>query len=144
MTSYKTPPEFVGKTYEVWRREVTLWQHVTDLKKDKQAAAVALSLKGALRDIAISMNLNELNTDDGMSILLAELDKHFKKEACDLAFDAYKKFEGFQRMPDQSMLDYIIEFEKRYNEMKTYDMELPVNVRGCKLLESAGLDQREK
>ena len=108
MTSYKFPPDFAGKTYEAWRREVSLWQHVTDLDIKKQAAALALSLTGQYRDIATSIDDSQLNCDDGVKNLLETLDKTFKKNSCDLAYESYKQFEHYRRCEDSTMLQYIL------------------------------------
>ena len=39
------PPTFnKGKNYERFRQELTAWREITDLSKDKQGIAIALSL----------------------------------------------------------------------------------------------------
>ena len=70
----KNPPSlFEEEDYYVWENEVEMWVLGTDLPKRKQAVALALSLTGKyrLRD--------NLNADDVMSELIAELDKSFKR-----------------------------------------------------------------
>ena len=58
MTTYKTPPELAGKDYETWKKEVSLWQSITDLPAEKQAVAITLSLSGQYREVATSINSN--------------------------------------------------------------------------------------
>ena len=66
MNSYKVPPDFTGKSYEEWRREIEIWQYVTDLPKQKQAGAIALSLTGRFRQVAIGVPREDLNSTDGV------------------------------------------------------------------------------
>ena len=45
MTTGITPPIFnKKKNYERYRHELTAWKEITDLSKDKQGIAIALSL----------------------------------------------------------------------------------------------------
>lgn len=45
MTTRITPPTFLkSKNYELCRQELTAWREITDLSKDKQGIAIALSL----------------------------------------------------------------------------------------------------
>ena len=38
------PPNLRTKTYELYRQELLAWREVTDLRKEKQGVAIALSL----------------------------------------------------------------------------------------------------
>ena len=40
------PPSLRTKGYELYRQELLAWREVTDLRKDKQGVAIALSLPG--------------------------------------------------------------------------------------------------
>ena len=43
-SSIKNPPVFNEKTdYDVWKRDIELWQKLTDLKPEQQAIAIHLS-----------------------------------------------------------------------------------------------------
>ena len=128
--SYKTPPEILEHDYETWRREIEFWQLVADLDKKKQALPIALSLPGKYRDVATSILVGDLNADDGVTILLAKLDKHFQKNAIDSAYEAYRDFDKLPRQPDQSLTDFIQCFEKKYSALRKYSMTLPETVQG--------------
>ena len=142
--SYKSPPEITDNEYETWRREIELWQIVTDLEKSKQAVAIALSLRGKYRDVATGISSATLSAEDGVTSLLDELDKHFKKNDVDSAYEAYRDFDKFERVSNQSITDFIQEFEKRYGKLTKHNMTLPSTVQGCKLLEAADLETTQK
>ena len=77
-----------------------------------------------------------MNADDGVDVLIKQLDTVFKKEAID---EAYSPFESYKRKPEETVSDYIIEFEDRYSKAKKFEMALPDSVLAYKLLEGAWL-----
>ncbi len=142
---YKVPPSFdEKKSYESWKNEVEIWRLVTALDKKKQALAVALSLTGRARDSALEISAVDLNTDDGMTTLLTKLDSVFLKDQKDRQYEAYTDFDRVTRENGASMQDYIVEFERRYNRMRKFQMELPDAVLAFKLLDTAGLNVKDK
>ena len=80
-SGFKNPPSFGdGETnYETWRNELEIWCLVTDVKIEKQALAVGLSLHGQARAIALELDKTKLNAADGIEFLLNALDPVFKK-----------------------------------------------------------------
>ena len=144
-SGFKNPPSFGdGETnYETWRNELEMWCLVTDVKIEKQALAVALSLHGQARAIALELDKTKLNAADGIEFLLNALDPVFKKNEIDILYTQYSNFEKLQR-DGGKISDYIVEFERQYNLMKGKNMALPEAVLAFKLLDKAGLDQRDK
>ncbi|CAG2240934.1 unnamed protein product [Mytilus edulis] len=143
--SYKNPPGLTkDKSYQQWKNEVKMWQLVTDLDKKKRGLALALSLQGKPREVALEVDPTDLNVDEGVDKLITELDKLFEKDKIDQAYAAYTVFDKFHRIDDVSMSDYIIEFEQRYNKCKKYEMVLPDAILAFKLLDNAGLSQSNR
>lgn len=143
--TFRQPPEFdEKKSFESWKNEVEIWSLVTDLDKKKHALAVTLSLAGRARDIALEIPAADLNKDDGMTTLMTALDNVFLKEEKDRAYEAYLDFDNVKRQSGVAMTDYIVDFEQKYNVMRKFNMELPDAVLAFKLLETAGLDLKDK
>lgn len=71
--------------YDTWKNELEVWNLVTDVKPEKQALAVTLSLTGQARARALEIDPAELNTilKDGMNILLTALDALFLLDEVD-------------------------------------------------------------
>ena len=91
------PPSLRAKAYELNRQELLAWREVTELRKDKQGVAIALSLpeddKTQIREkVFEQINLGDLKKEGGLDILITFLDSHLKKD--DLA-DSLEKFEEF-------------------------------------------------
>ena len=56
MGSFKSPPVWGANVpFDFWLNEVKVWQAVTDLTVKKQGLAVALSLQGRRRDVALEI-----------------------------------------------------------------------------------------
>ena len=81
-SGFKNPPSFGDgqNSYESWRNELKMWELVTDLKAEKQAFAVILSLKGQAKAIALELDKIKLNAANGIEYLLEQLDPVFKKK----------------------------------------------------------------
>ena len=145
-SGFKNPPSFGDgqNSYESWRNELKMWELVTDLKAEKQAFAVILSLKGQAKAIALELDKIKLNAANGIEYLLEQLDPVFKKNETDISYSIYTNFDSLERKIDQNIGDYIIDFERLYNLCKNKDMALPEAVLAFKLLDKARLDPKEK
>jgi hypothetical protein len=82
-------------TYETCKNEIAVWQLVQDLKKEKQALVVSLSLTENARETAMELQASELGKENGMELLLSQLGKVFLCHDKDQAYDAYKNFDDF-------------------------------------------------
>lgn len=142
--NFKNPPTLGEKSYHQWRNEVAAWQLMTDVAPNKQALAIALSLQGKAREAAFEITGANLNAASGVTELLAKLDEIFKKATVEETCAVYHNFESFKRGEQQSISDYIIEFERLYNKTRRFDVVLPEVVLAYKLLEGANLSQTDK
>ena len=86
----------------------------------------------------------DLNSDDGVEILITKLKSLFAKDTNQAAFLANDKFESFQRHVDMNIIDFINEFERLHNNIKKYDMELPTGVFAYSLLKSVGISEEKQ
>jgi hypothetical protein len=120
-------------TYETWENEIEVWKLVADLDEKKQALSVSLSLSGNARETTMDIPAKNLAEETGIATLLERLDKVFLRDDTDKAYKAYTSFDTFQRPENMSMTDYIVEFDKRYNKSKKYDMSLPEAVLAFKI-----------
>lgn len=147
MAHYKAPPTLGDNTdmcYENWKKEVQIWQLFTSLEKKKQAPAIFLTLTGQAREAILEMELEVLSSDDGVKELVKKLDSLYLKDSHHSAYEAYEKFEKFCRPSSMTMNDYIIEFERLYNKLKNYDMELPEGVLAYRFINSSNISESHK
>ncbi|XP_066911985.1 uncharacterized protein [Clytia hemisphaerica] len=142
----KAPPALKEDVpYENWKKEITIWQLFTSLEKKKQGLAILLSLEGKAREAALELEVDELNKDDGVSKVLAQLDKLYLKDKLQLSFQAYDSFRKFKRPNDMPIADFVVEFERLYNKAKAYEMILPDGILAYEFLNNANIsDSHEK
>ena len=145
-SNYKIPPTLGPETaYDSWKSEIAMWRLVTDLKPEKQALAVTLSLAGQARQKALEISVDDLNKDTGMKTLLEALDKIFLADEVDLAYAAYTRFDQFKKCDEMTMVEYINEYERLYNQCRQkHAMTLPDAVLSFKLLDSSNLSMSER
>ena len=130
-----------GISYEIWKKEIELWQKLTDLEVEKQGIAVHFSLRGKAREASAELSVDELNSRNGVKSVISKLDKIFLQDKGRRAFIAYQNFERFRRPVDMSIYDYLSEFDRRYFQFKAHGMELPDAVLAFRLLESCKVSE---
>ena len=142
MANFKNPPKFSAETsYENWVKELKLWALCSKVEKNEQGPAVALTLEGRAKAAVLEMEIEELNAEDGLPKLIAKLDGLFLKDENQRVYAAYEEFETYSRPADMSIDDFISDFERLYNKVKAYKIELPDPVLAYRVLKSANLVQ---
>ena len=143
------PPSLRTKSYELYRHELLAWREVTDLRKDKQGVAIALSLpeedKNRIREkVFEQIKLDDLKKDDGLDTLIAFLDSHLKKDDLADSLEKFEEFEDFERKMGMSITEYIASFDSLYRKIEKLDMKLPMEILAFKLLRKANIGKEEK
>ena len=127
--------------FEEWLHETEIWQCFTDLDKDKQGPTIYLSLDKKIRKTCSDIKVKDLNSENGVYILVNTLKSLFVKDNNQAAYLAYDKFETFKRPIGMSMIDFINEFERLYNNIKKYEMELSAEVLAYRLLKGTEISE---
>ena len=134
------PPRFESSaTYESWKKEIKLWQICCPLGKNQQAPALVLSLQGKAKEAALELEVSQLSSENGVNLILEKLDGLYKKDENQLIYVSLKNYEQHIRQKDQTIDDYINEFERRYNKLKNYGIIYPDTAVAYRLLEGANL-----
>ena len=124
---------------------MVLWEMATSVDKKKMAPTVFLTLTGKAREAVLEMNADELNAEDGMTKLYAKLDELLKEGKTQASLICYDKFERYVRPSEMSIADYLVEFERMNEQLKTYDISLPEPVLAHRALRSANIsDEYER
>lgn len=140
--SLKQPPTFDpsrGDCYQDWKTDVEIWGAYTRDEKSRRGPAVYLSLQGEAREAVRTLQVQDLATDDGLTMLLAELDKVYLKEETTRAFCAVKSFVEFRRVSGVNFTKFLVEFNNKYREVQKFKLELPDGLKGYFLLSAANL-----
>ena len=124
-SNFKNPPKLENNdSFDNWEKAIKLWRLVTDIPKEKQGAAIALSCRGKAYDAVLELTEAEITAQDGVDKILAKLGTIYKKDEVDSAYDAFEKFINFKRGTEMSINSYITEFEKLYAKAKKNGFDL--------------------
>jgi hypothetical protein len=61
------------KSWIDYKKEIKIWQALTDLPAKKQGRSLYLSLSGKARDAALEIDIEELKKDTGVQTILERL-----------------------------------------------------------------------
>ena len=142
MSNLKQPPEYdpsSGDSYVEWKNDLEVWLQFTKEEKKTQGPAIYLCLKGEAREAVRSIDVKEIAKDDGVETIIQTLHEIFLKDETTRAFCAFRDFVEYRHGSGESYTKFILEFEKRYREVKKYDLTLNDKVQAYFLLKAANL-----
>ena len=143
-------PTLTGSTnYELWKLQTQAWTVVTELSKEKQAVAVALSLseddKRRIKEKVFGeLELDVLNSENGMSVLFEFLDKYLLEDELMNKWNKFEDFEKFERKHGQNIREYVANFDLKFRKLEKMHIKLPSEILAFKLLRNANLSKQER
>ena len=139
----KKVPVFDSKSedYETWKKDIQIWSRLTDIEKKKQALAVHLSLSGRARQATSELKIDQLESDNGLKTLLEKLDRIFMQDENWKCFNAYLDFENLRKSSDQSVDEFLSEFDLKHYKLKECGVTLPDAIIACRLIKSCNLSE---
>ena len=141
-SSFKQPPGFNpngGDSYADWKNDIEIWKLFTKEDTKRQGPAVYLTLQGDARDAIRSMDKDEIAKENGVDLIIQELDKVYLKDETTRAFCAFKEFVEYRRQSGVSFSKFIVEWNQKYGEVKKHKLDLVDGVKGYFLLVAANL-----
>ena len=146
----------VIEDYYSFKKELLLWNQLTDISVSKRAGYIVMNLPGIVKKVMLdNIRHDELLNGrvvsiaegevvmSGFDILIEELDRFFLLSVEEEAYLALECFESFRRTPDVHMMDYILEFEQLYNHVKRFDVSIPDYVLAYKLINNADISSSQ-
>ena len=136
----KAPPLLTSsKTYSDWKKLISIWTELTTLEKKKQGPALVLTLEGKAQEAALELSSEEITAEAGVKAILNRLDKIYEKDKLTEKFNAIEKFESYKRTKENTIREFLVEFDKRLHKIKNY-IEYPHDLLGYHLLKAANLE----
>ena len=149
-TSKLDLPKFSSsKPYERYKVELEAWSLTTAVAAEKQGLTVALSLpeddvSNICDKVFTEIDIKELNKADGLKNLLLYFDKQFGRDDMSVAYEKYMEFERYKRRDDQTVNEYILEFEQKYNACIKKGSKYPSEIIAMKLIDNCNLSSIEQ
>lgn len=151
MTTFKLalPIYNPERSYELFKTEIELWESITDLPDEKRGGAIALSLpdndKCHLRSTVLEkIDKAKLKDKGGLKVLTELLDELLLDDALEASFRKYEDFRDYQRSNTETINEFCVNFEAKYDKMKNAGTTLPPEVLAFELLRSSGISKDDK
>ena len=147
-----TPPSLnEAKTYESYKKELKMWAAVTEVDKKKQGNLIALSLPNEgkfgnnLKERVMErLSVSDLSCDDGLTKLVKFLDEELASDATTDLIGKWDDWFDFVRKPEQTMEQFIGEYELLVSRLESAGQKLSEQVKGFALMRKAGLSDLER
>ena len=147
-----TPPDLNDcKTYENYKHELQAWKSVTDLAAAKQGNIVVLSLPNKSKfgndlweHVFDNISAAELAGDTGLAKVIRFLDKELGKSAVDNGIEKWDDFDNCKKEGNQTLEDFISEFEARLNRVKVTGVTIPGEILAYMLMKRSELSNLER
>ena len=144
-SSSKIPP-LLSKSpvYTDWKKKIDIWSSFTSLEKEKQGAAVLLTLEGAAEEAALELDVSVINSNDGLKSIVQQLGKLYLKDKTLEKLQALEAFDSYQCKPETSIHEHIHNFDKLYFKLKSHGTTISEDLLAYKLLKSANLSPADE
>ena len=144
----KVPVMRQNQTYTDWRKELQVWQ-VTNatigVDNKTQAGTLFLSLEGLPRQTVLSeLTVAEITHEDGIDNILQTLDNFYMGNETKNAFAAIDELLQYKCNRDDTMEQFIIQFQLIVNRVKASGTKLSEGILGYTLLSSANLSEEKQ
>ena len=136
-SKYISTPVLCTDKYTTWKKEMQIWEVAMCVEKEKRALIVFLSMEGKAREAVLELDIASLNSEDEKEKVYEKLDTLFLEDINQSTFLAYETFEGYQRQPDTSIEDFLINFGWHIAKVKDFDIFLMEPVFAFRAFKSA-------
>ena len=145
MSANKTPPLLSKcKSYQDYIKKINIWCKITSIPKKDQGGAILLTLENEAEDKVLELDENEIICDLGVANIIKQLDKIYKKNETLEKFEALDSFETYRRQPEESINDFIIEFDKRLNRTKKLGTTMSNDLLAYRMIKCANMLEQDK
>ena len=145
MSANKTPPSLSkSKNYQDYIKKLNIWCKITSIPKKDQGGAILLTLENEAEDKVLELDENEIICDNGVANIIKQLDKIYKKNETLEKFEALDNFETYRRLSEESINDFIIEFDKRLNRTQKLGTTMSEDLLAYRMIKSANLSEQDE
>ena len=133
------PPLSDSASYQDWRKIVDLWGKFTSCPKEKQGMAVIFTLKASDQKKVLNLSTEVICGETGLESVLKRLDELYLEDETLEMYSALEDFESYKRVSSSPINDFLIDFELKYDKIKSHGITYPEELLGFRLLKAANL-----
>lgn len=153
-TRLPTPSFTTGQSYELYKKEVTIWENITSVEAKNRALHLLLALPGKDKDregikdkLLETIKTEDLKKETGVKYLTECMDKFLAKDVLETKWEYFQDFENYEKGEGESILQYIANFDTYYSKLKLNleeTLTLPSSILAFKLLKGAKLTEEQR
>ena len=106
------------------KESVEIWNSFTDLEEKKRAPAFFLSLDKKTKQAVSQLKSAEISAENGLQKIIEKTDEVYVSDRNTRAYGAFQKFYECEREEWETLEDFNVKFEGKYDAMDEYDMGL--------------------
>ena len=97
----------MGQSYDDWKKMIKIWCMYTDFPKERQGAAIFVSLEGETQDAVLELSEGEISSKTGVKKFIDRLDKLFKKDETLQKYQPLEAVETYHRSISYSIQEFL-------------------------------------
>ena len=149
-------PEMLDGGYVNFRKEVLLWDSITNIAAEKRAGTLVLKLPQKAKSVLLDMDTTELAAGvtrtvngenvhiSGVKRLLEVLDEIYLEDVHKEKFKAYRDFRNHKRIAKQPVNDFLLDYDKKIRRLEEHQIKLPEEVLAFEVLDSCNLTSEQE
>ena len=146
------PPDLKdSKSYEIFKKELQIWEITTEVPKEKRGAVIAAKLpndsklKKDLKDKFFeSVDIAVLATEDGLDLVRQFLDKELGEDDLEKQVRTWDEFEDCSR-GTKNIDEFMSDFDRAYRKAAAASkVVIPATVRAFMVLKRSNIDKTQR
>ena len=133
------PPELKEGFYESWKKDVELWKGLKTCSAAEQGPILFRSLKGNARKAANELTVAQIQSENGLELILGKIDKVTLLETNLNICVLLERFESMKRPPNMTISNFILDFESLHSKVAGLGCTYPDGVLAYRLMKSANI-----
>ena len=138
------PPELKEGYYEAYKKELEVWQLMKTCSATEQGPIVFRSLGGRAKIAAHELTVAEIGSDKGLDLILKKLDGLYLSDKNQRICSVLERFESFRRSPSMTMSNFVLDFERLNNKVKSFDVTYPDGVLAYRIMKAANMSREHE
>ena len=146
MSKREHPPKLRdGDDFEDWLRDVEIWKLGTNIDKKQWGAVTYMALEGKAKRCCKNIPISQIEGEGGYKNVITKLKALYGIDEGLQRFLAIERFEEYVRPDDLSVVDFINEWEARYDRVKALsEIQLPEDYLAYKLFKAVQISDDNK
>ena len=143
-TTVETPRLGNNTNYATWREDLLRWSSITTVSPSARALTIHFFLEGKAKVASDQIPRAQLETKEGLEILLNALDKIFLPQKEYRMYKLFIEMKRIYRKPDEKIHDYITKYDQLHTNYQQLNGAINDTNAAYWLLESCRLPQEKQ